>query len=55
LRDGIKHSYCGYDSIDEGIFENGKFVEYRRLNGDERNVFLPDGKITALRVRMYNY
>lgn len=55
LRDSIKHSYCGYDSIDEGIFENGKFVEYRRLNGDERNVFLPDGKITALRVRMYHY
>ena len=32
-----------------------EFVEYRRLNGDERNVFLADGKITALRVKMYHY
>lgn len=55
LREGIKHSFCGYDSIDEGIFRDGEFVEYRRLNGDERNVFLPDGKITALRVKMYHY
>lgn len=55
LREGVKHSYCGYDAIDEGVFENGEFVEYRRLNGDERNVFLADGKITTLRVKMYHY
>jgi len=55
LKEGIKHSYYGYDSIWEGTFENGKFVEGRLLNGDERNAFLPDGKVTVLRVKMYHY
>jgi len=55
LKDGVKSAYCGYDRIDEGRFENGKFVPGRLLNGDERNAFLPDGKVTVLRVRLYHY
>ena len=25
------------------------------LNGDERNAFLPDGKVTVQRIRLYHY
>lgn len=55
LKEGIKHSFCGYDRIDEGSFEKGAFVPGRLLNGDERNAFLPDGKVTVLRIKMYHY
>lgn len=55
LRKGVKHAFCGYDRIDEGRLENGRFVPGRLLNGDERNAFLPDGKVTVLRIRLYHY
>ena len=38
-------------SIDEGTFENDKWVPVRRWNGDERHVALPE-RSTALRVRV---
>lgn len=55
LVEGVKHSFCGYDRIDEGVFENGNFVPGRRLNGDERNAFLPEGNVTTLRIKLYHY
>lgn len=55
LKDGVKSAFCGYDRIDEGRLENGRFVPGRLLNGDERNAFLPDGKVTVLRIRLYHY
>ena len=55
LRDGVKSKFCGYDSIWEGWFENGKFIPGRLLNGDERNVFATYDKVNALKVKMFHY
>lgn len=55
LRKGIKSRYCDYDEIREGQFEDGKFIEGRLLNGDERNVMVGDSSIGSLRVTMYHY
>lgn len=55
LKDDIKHSFCGYDSIWEGTFQNDRFIPGRLLNGDERSVYLDSSKIGALKVKMYHY
>lgn len=55
LKKGIKYSYCDYDEIREGRFVNGKFIEGRILNGDERNVLLDNNSVGSLRVKMYHY
>ena len=55
LKDGVKNRFCGYDSIWEGRFENGRFIPGRLLNGDERNVFATYDKVNALKVKMFFY
>ena len=55
LKDGVKSRYCGYDSIWEGRFEQGKFIPGRLLNGDERNIFATYDKVNALKVKMFHY
>jgi len=52
---GIKSKYCSTDYIYEGHFENGKFVEGRLLNGDERNIYVADDSFNVLKVKMYHY
>jgi hypothetical protein len=54
LKARIPASFCGYDRIEEGTFRDGVFVPGRLLNGDERNAYLPDGRITVLRIRLYH-
>ena len=51
----MKSKFCGYDSIWEGRFENGRFIPGRLLNGDERNVFATYDKVNALKVKMLHY
>ena len=55
LKDGVKSRYCGYDSIWEGRFQQGKFIPGRLLNGDERNIFATYDKVNALKVKMFHY
>ena len=55
LRDGLKSTYTGFDSIYEGRFENGKFIPGRLLNGDERNVFIGQDHVGVLKVNVYHY
>ncbi len=40
-------------SIDEGRFEDGKWIPGRRLNGDEGRPALRSGRIGIIRVRLY--
>ena len=50
---------AGIASIDEGTFVNGRWVDGRRLNGDEshqgRHVRLPPGQFSIQRVKLYRY
>jgi beta-galactosidase GanA len=50
---------AGFDSIDEGRFDNGKWVPGRRLNGDQshqgRHVHLPGGLFSIQRIKLYTY
>jgi hypothetical protein len=50
---------AGIASIDEGTFVNGRWVEGRRLNGDEshqgRHLRLPPGQFSMQRVKLYRY
>ncbi len=50
---------AGIERIDEGRYENGRFVVTRRLNGDEthqgRQLRLPMGTFGLQRVRLYPY
>lgn len=50
---------AGLERVDEGRFENGRFVVTRRLNGDEthqgRQVRLPMGDFGLQRVKLYRY
>ncbi len=39
-------------SIDQGTFQDGHWVFRRRLNGDERHIFLPPNRGRILRVRL---
>jgi hypothetical protein len=51
------------DKVDEGIFENGKWIAKRRLNGDEvhastwsgSGLKLPDNKVSIQRISIYKY
>lgn len=49
----------GLESVEEGRFEDGRFVPLRRLNGDQthqgRHVRLPPDAIGVQRVRLYRY
>lgn len=49
----------GLEQVDEGRFEDGRFVALRRLNGDQthqgRHVRLPPDAIGVQRVRLYRY
>ena len=49
----------GIDIAEEGIFENGKWLAGRRLNGDQtqqgRDIRLPPGKAQIQKVRFYRY
>lgn len=55
LKDGIKFNHLGFLSIDEGYFENDKFVATKRWNGDEQKVSLAGDKITTLKIRLYRF
>jgi hypothetical protein len=56
MKDNIKAQFCDYDYIYEGTFnKDGQFERGRLLNGDEQNVFIPEGKIGVLQVKMYHF
>jgi beta-galactosidase GanA len=56
---GIADPIAGLERVDEGKYVNGKWVPGRRLNGDETNqgrqLKLPSGVFTLLRVKLYHY
>jgi len=51
------------DKVDEGIFENGKWIPKRRLNGDEvhastwsgSGLKLPSNSVSIQRISIYKY
>ena len=49
----------GFDFVDEGRYEDGKWIAGRRLNGDEthqgRHVRLPPGEFGVQKFRLYRY
>lgn len=49
----------GLDLVEEGRFEDGKWIAGRRLNGDEthqgRHVRLPPGQFGIQKIRLYRY
>ena len=53
----------GLDTVDEGTFENGKWIPQRRLNGDEvhesavsgTGVKLSGRQISIQKVSLYSY
>ncbi|MDZ7879940.1 MAG: DUF5597 domain-containing protein [Saprospiraceae bacterium] len=53
LKEGVKFEHLGYLSIDEGYFENDKFVATKRLNGDEQKAKLAENQITTLKIKLY--
>jgi beta-galactosidase GanA len=53
LKEGIKFEHLGYASIEEGYFENDKFISTKRWNGDEQKASLPSEKITILKIKLY--
>lgn len=53
LKEGIAFNHLGFLSIDEGVFETGKFIAKKRWNGDEQKVSLPEEQLTMLKVRLY--
>lgn len=53
LKEGVKFEHLGYLSIDEGYFENDKFIATKRWNGDEQKASLPANQITTLKIRLY--
>jgi hypothetical protein len=55
LKEGIKFEHLGFLSIEEGEFENDKFVAIKRWNGDEQKASLPGDKITTLKIRLYKF
>jgi hypothetical protein len=50
---------AGIASIDEGVFEAGKWVAGRRMNGDQshqgRHLYLPGGEYGIQKVHLYTY
>lgn len=53
LKEGVKFEHLGYLSIDEGYFENDKFITNKRWNGDEQKASLTANQITTLKIRLY--
>ena len=53
LKERIKFEHLGYLSIDEGYFENDKFIATKRWNGDEQKASLAANQITTLKIRLY--
>jgi hypothetical protein len=53
LKEGVKFEHLGFLSIDEGDFENEKFIPRKRWNGDEQKASLPDSQLTVLKIRLY--
>lgn len=53
LKEGITFNHLGFLSIDEGYFENKKFVATKRWNGDEQKPSLPANQLTILKIRLY--
>ena len=49
----------GFDFVDEGRYDDGKWIAGRRLNGDEthqgRHVRLPPGEFGLQTFRLYRY
>jgi len=50
---------AGFISIDEGRFENGKWIAGRRMNGDQdhqgRHVRVPGNEYNIQHVKLYTY
>lgn len=50
---------AGIASIDEGSFENGRWIAGRRMNGDQdhqgRHLYLPGGTYGMQKVKLYTY
>ena len=50
---------AGIEAVEEGRFENGRWVRGRVLNGDDTNqgreLRLPPGQFSIRRVRLYRY
>lgn len=55
LKEGVKFEHLGYLSIDEGYFENDKFVATKRWNGDEQKASLSGNQLTVLKIRLYRF
>ncbi len=53
LKEGVKFEHLGYLSIDEGYFENDKFIITKRWNGDEQKASLSANQLTTLKIRLY--
>ncbi len=53
LKEGVKFEHLGFVSIDEGDFENEKFIPRKRWNGDEQKASLPDTQLTVLKIKLY--
>ena len=53
LKEGVQFSHLGFLSIDEGYYQNDKFIATKRWNGDEQKVSLPADKLTTLRIKLY--
>ena len=50
---------AGIAQIDEGVFENGKWVPGLRLNGDQshqgRHLRIPEGEYSIQKIKLYSY
>lgn len=55
LKPDIKFQHLGFASIDEGTFENDRFIARKRWNGDEQKASLPDSQLTILRIKLYHF
>lgn len=53
LKEGVRFEHLGYLSIDEGYFENDKFIATKRWNGDEQKASLAANQLTTLKIRLY--
>jgi hypothetical protein len=55
----LTNKRAGFLSIDEGKFENEKWIPGRRMNGDQdhqgRHVRIPVGEYSIQHVRLYAY
>ncbi|MFX0557817.1 DUF5597 domain-containing protein [Maribacter sp. CXY002] len=55
LKENIHFDHLGFLSIEEGYFENDRFIATKRWNGDELKVVLPAEKLTTLKVKLYHF